>query len=437
MTVSAQKSIKHTVSEGESIYTIAKKYNVNEKEIFDLNPKAKGILALKTVLTIPKSAKKKVDPPKKILKGNTYTVQNGESFYTISRKFNVGYETLTELNTDIKPENLQIGETILLPKGVKVIKETKSKEIAKATKLSISNQKHSVSSGESFYTIAKKYDVSIEELRKANPKIQNDRLDIKDIVYLPGSKNPGIKEKKIEEKKKLVKEIIPVKTEEVVQNEIIEVKTDYATEKHTVSKGETKFGIAKKYKITIAELDALNPSIKDLKVGQNIQVKSSSVLMGIASTTEVKSQQEEEKKEIVEDSYVLPMSVSSLEKADFLIEKARNYIGTRYRSGGTNTSGFDCSGFTSFTFNKINFSLPHSSIDQAAVGSRIDRSQAQRGDLIFFKTTSRSIGHVGIITEITEDDIKFIHSSTSNGVIISSVNERYYSKRFVQINRVL
>lgn len=436
MTVSAQKSIKHTVSEGESIYTIAKKYNVTEKEIFDLNPKAKGILALKTVLTIPKSAKKKVEPPKKVLKGNTYTVQNGESFYTISRKFNVGYETLTELNTDIKPENLQIGETILLPKGVKVIKETKSKEVAKVTKLSVSNQKHSVSSGESFYTIAKKYDVSIEELRKANPQIQNDKLDIKDIVYLPGSKNPAIKEKKIEEKKKLVKEIIPVKTE-VVQNEIIEVKTDVLTEKHTVSKGETKFGIAKKYKITIAELDALNPSIKDLKVGQTIQVKSSSDLTEIASTTEVKSQQEEEKTEIVEDSYVLPMSASSLEKADFLIEKARNYIGTRYRSGGTDTGGFDCSGFTSFTFNKINFSLPHSSIDQATVGSRIDRSQAQRGDLIFFKTTSRSIGHVGIITEITEDDIKFIHSSTSSGVIISSVNERYYSKRFVQINRVL
>lgn len=436
MTVSAQKSIKHTVSEGESIYTIAKKYNVTEKEIFDLNPKAKGILALKTVLTIPKSAKKKVEPPKKVLKGNTYTVQNGESFYTISRKFNVGYETLTELNTDIKPENLQIGETILLPKGVKVIKETKPKEVAKVTKSSGLNQKHSVSSGESFYTIAKKYDVSIEELRKANPQIQNDKLDIKDIVYLPGSKNPAIKEKKIEEKKKFVKEIIPVKTE-VAQNEIIEDKTDDVTETHTVSKGETKFGIAKKYKITIAELDALNPSIKDLKVGQTIQVKSSSDLTEIANTTEVKSQQEEEKTEIVEDTYVLPMSASSLEKADFLIEKARNYIGTRYRSGGTDTGGFDCSGFTSFTFDKINFSLPHSSIDQATVGLRIDRSQAQRGDLIFFKTTSRSIGHVGIITEITEDDIKFIHSSTSNGVIISSVNERYYSKRFVQINRVL
>lgn len=437
MTVSAQKSIKHTVSEGESIYTIAKKYNVTEKEIFDLNPKAKGILALKTVLTIPKSAKKKVEPPKKVLKGNTYTVQNGESFYTISRKFNVGYETLTGLNIDIKPENLQIGETILLPKGVKVIKETKSKEVVKATKSSGLNQKHSVSSGESFYTIAKKYDVSVEELRKANPQIQNDKLDIKDIVYLPGGKNPAIKEKKIEEKKKNVKEIIPVKTE-VAQNEIIEDKTDDVTETHTVSKGETKFGIAKKYKITIAELDALNPSIRDLKVGQTIQVKSSSNLMETAaSTTEVKSQQEEEKTEIVEDSYVLPMSASSLEKADFLIEKARNYIGTRYRSGGTDTGGFDCSGFMSFTFNKINFSLPHSSIDQATVGSRIDRSQAQRGDLIFFKTTSRSIGHVGMITEITEDDIKFIHSSTSSGVIISSVNERYYSKRFVQINRVL
>ena len=47
------------------------------------------------------------------------------------------------------------------------------------------------------------------------------------------------------------------------------------------------------------------------------------------------------------------------------------------------------------------------------------------------------ISHVGLITEVSDNDIKFIHSSTNSGVIVSSVNETYYARRFVQINRVL
>jgi LysM repeat protein len=107
--INAQQKIKHKVVQGESVYSIAKKYNVTEKEIFDLNPKAKGVLALDMELIIPKVSKKKEETKKVVVpKGNSYTVQNGESFYTISRKFNVGYETLTELNAEIKPINKYI-----------------------------------------------------------------------------------------------------------------------------------------------------------------------------------------------------------------------------------------------------------------------------------------------------------------------------------------
>lgn len=74
----------------------------------------------------------------------------------------------------------------------------------------------------------------------------------------------------------------------------------------------------------------------------------------------------------------------------------------------------------------------------ATVGEKIDEKEAKKGDLIFFKTSRRGISHVGIITEITDDnEIKFIHSSTSQGVVISSMNEAYYKRTFVQINRVL
>lgn len=65
-------------------------------------------------------------------------------------------------------------------------------------------------------------------------------------------------------------------------------------------------------------------------------------------------------------------------------------------------------------------------------------SKAQKGDLIFFKTNNRNkINHVGIITETKDDELQFIHSSTSRGVIISSTKEAYYEKTFTQLSRIL
>lgn len=121
-----------------------------------------------------------------------------------------------------------------------------------------------------------------------------------------------------------------------------------------------------------------------------------------------------------------------------LIEKATDNIGVRYKAGGTTKSGFDCSGLVFVTFESENIKLPRSSYDQANIGKVIKFSDAQKGDLIFFKTNrSKQINHVGLITEVTSNEIKFVHSSTSKGVIISSTKEAYYQNSFVQINRVV
>lgn len=121
-----------------------------------------------------------------------------------------------------------------------------------------------------------------------------------------------------------------------------------------------------------------------------------------------------------------------------LIEKATDNIGVRYKAGGTTRSGFDCSGLVYTTFESENIKLPRSSYDQAKIGKVIPLNDAQKGDLIFFKTNkSRQINHVGLITEVNADEIKFVHSSTSKGVIISSTKESYYKNSFEQVNRVI
>lgn len=121
-----------------------------------------------------------------------------------------------------------------------------------------------------------------------------------------------------------------------------------------------------------------------------------------------------------------------------LINAASDNLGVGYRGGGTTKEGFDCSGLMYSTFKKFDIILPRSSHEMADVGRKLERNEIKKGDLIFFKTNGRSrINHVGMVVEINDDEIKFIHSSTQSGVIISSTKEPYYKKTFAQVNRIL
>ena len=121
-----------------------------------------------------------------------------------------------------------------------------------------------------------------------------------------------------------------------------------------------------------------------------------------------------------------------------LINNAMEFIGVHYRGGGTSTSGMDCSGMVTATFNIFGIKLPRSSFEQAQYGEKLDHSEIKKGDLVFFKTNgSKRINHVGMVTEVNGEEIKFIHSSTSKGVMVSSTNEPYYKRTFAQANRVI
>lgn len=108
-------------------------------------------------------------------------------------------------------------------------------------------------------------------------------------------------------------------------------------------------------------------------------------------------------------------------------------IGTRYKSAGSTTSGFDCSGFTMFIFNKFGVDLPHQSKSQSKKGYTIDKSELRPGDLVFFNTDGKGISHVGIYLGNDE----FIHSASNVGVVKNNMNEKYYKARYVTASRVV
>lgn len=126
-------------------------------------------------------------------------------------------------------------------------------------------------------------------------------------------------------------------------------------------------------------------------------------------------------------------------KSESIIDYAKQFEGVRYKWGGTSKSGMDCSGLVFESFREYDIILPRISRDMAKKGNKIKLKKVLKGDLLFFKTGNRrnSINHVGLIVDIRDNDIKFIHSTTSNGVIISGLNETYWLKAFHEARRVL
>ncbi|MAM30315.1 MAG: glycoside hydrolase [Flavobacteriaceae bacterium] len=137
-------------------------------------------------------------------------------------------------------------------------------------------------------------------------------------------------------------------------------------------------------------------------------------------------------------------SVSNSEKtanaqADRIVEHAKKFQGTKYKFGGTTKKGMDCSGLIYTAFLTEDIALPRISRDMAKQGKRISLLKAQAGDLVFFQTNKsrKVINHVGLVVENVRGELKFIHSTSSRGVIISSIQENYWNLAFVEARRII
>lgn len=123
---------------------------------------------------------------------------------------------------------------------------------------------------------------------------------------------------------------------------------------------------------------------------------------------------------------------------DNILAEAETYLGTPYRYGGTSRNGIDCSAFVLSVFGAAaSLSLPRVAASQAQEGEAVEKTDLQKGDLVFF-SHGRRISHVGIVESITEEgEVKFIHAATSKGVMVSSLNDSYWGPKFRFAKRVI
>lgn len=148
----------------------------------------------------------------------------------------------------------------------------------------------------------------------------------------------------------------------------------------------------------------------------------------------------------IPDDVEFEMEVGEIElsafekKADKVISTARTFIGTPYKYGGTTRSGMDCSALLINSFSAVKLNLPRSSEAQSKVGTEVSMDDLKPGDLVFFATGSKKkqITHVGLITDVrAKGNVKFIHASSSLGVVETNLFADYYQQRFRVARRVI
>lgn len=185
----------------------------------------------------------------------------------------------------------------------------------------------------------------------------------------------------------------------------------------TVQKGDTLWAIANRCGTSVANVKQLNNLQSDsLQVGQVLNIPDQSANQTVRPRTEDPE-----------------TSRGVVDRALAVLDYAKQYVGVRYRSGGESPAGFDCSGYVRYVFKNFGFDLVHTAAGQYNTGAAINKADLRPGDLVFFNTGGAGINHSGIYM----GNNQFIHSSTSSGIRIDSLGDKYWSPKFRGANRIL
>lgn len=291
---------------------------------------------------------------------------------------------------------------------------------------------YKVKRGDNLAKVSKKLGVSVEALKEAN-SLQGNALKPNQVLVVP--------------KKAKTKVAISKKHE-------VPAQTSYVAKK-----GDTVRIISKKTGVSVAEIKKLNHLRGDrVRPGQNLVLAKLGPRKEAPKTPSDISEHGNlgtlAEGEELEDDDAEPISMDDLaaiekekEKSASLLGKWNNkderqlfvrvamgFLGAPYRFGGSTVRGLDCSAFVKKMYAFFNINLPRTAREQAGVGKRIARSELEVGDLVFFNTSRRAFGHVGIYIGNNE----FVHAAAGNSraVKVDTLTKPYYDKHFVKAVRL-
>ncbi|WP_269235233.1 lytic transglycosylase [Flavobacterium flavigenum] len=237
--ITAQDSIiEHKIQKGETAYFIAQKYKVSVDEIYKLNPESQNGIKDNQIIKIPVHSLQKINQDQQTV----HIVGEKETLYGLSKKYNVSAEALQNANP-ILVSGLQIGQELIIPNNASNASKT---EITTSSKV-----KHQVLAKESLFSIARQYNVSVQDLENLNKDLLLNGLQIGQTIAIPS-------------KRKTLDGRVRVINQETVF--------------HVVEPKETKFSISKKYGISIDQLESQNPEIVNgLVVGNKLAINTTAI----------------------------------------------------------------------------------------------------------------------------------------------------------------
>ncbi len=254
-TAYAQQYKSHTVVKGENVYRIAKRYNTTPEAIYKINPTAKDGIKEGEILAIPVTDDQEY---------KTHVVEQGDTVYSLSKKYNITTETIYLLNPEAV-NGINVGQVLNVgklekedPTAIDGAQEPRKDNVLDSLKVVPEERKivrfitHKVKRKETLYGISKKYDITVEDIKKHNKRLYSEQIKKKDRIRIP------------------VYEKGAPKNDVIIDSVASRIS---ATTKYIVKPKETKYGIARRHGISIGELEQLNPNMDpDFPIGMEIIV---------------------------------------------------------------------------------------------------------------------------------------------------------------------
>mgnify|MGYP005828784069 CR=1 FL=1 len=292
---------------------------------------------------------------------SVHTVQSGDSLWNLSKTYNVSVENIKTWN--------QLSSSTIYVNQKLVVTAPEKQQVA------TSPTSYVVKSGDTLWGISKNFNMSINELKALNG-LTSDLIQPGQTLRVSGT---------------------------AVNQPAVSVPAAPTTNTYRVQSGDTLSHIAVRHNVSVSQLKTWNNLSSDIiYVGQVIKLSGTTT----ATTNTVNS-------------------TTEASKVTALINEAKKHIGVPYVWAGSTPSGFDCSGYLQYVFNKVGVSIPRT---VETIWSATKPVAAPKvGDLVFFETYKPGPSHAGIYL----GENKFIHAGSSRGVEISDMNNSYWKPRYL------